>query len=157
MIKQISDGVKIPRAFTIAFMIVSFIGFLDATYLTAQHYLGSFPPCVITTGCETVLVSEQSVIFGIPTALLGAGYYLIIFLLTIIALELRQGKIFHFVAFLTPIGFLASLYFVYLQLFVLKEICFYCMVSAATSTILFALGLFVIIKSRLMEPDLIKR
>jgi uncharacterized membrane protein len=123
---------------------VSFLGFLDATYLTAQHYLGTIPPCVITTGCETVLTSEHSVIFGIPTALLGSFYYLLLFLLAVFSLDMKRGII-RFAAFLTPIGFLASLYFVYLQLFVIKEICSYCVVSAAASTILFVLGLFIII------------
>jgi uncharacterized membrane protein len=135
----------VNKLLIVFFIIVSFLGFLDATYLTAQHYLGAIPPCVITTGCETVLTSEHSVIFGIPTALWGAMYYLLLFILAVLALDLKP-EIIRFVAYLTPIGFFASLYFVYLQLFVIKEICSYCMISAATSTILFILGMFSIIK-----------
>ena len=137
---------KIPNWLIIAFLAVSFLGFLDAAYLTAQHYLGTIPPCVITTGCETVLTSEHSVIFGIPTALLGSVYYLLLFLLAIFSIDIKR-EIIRFAAFLTPIGFFASSWFVYLQLFVIKEICSYCVVSAATSTILFVLGLLIIIKS----------
>ena len=37
----------------------------------------------------------------------------------------------------------ASLIFVWLQLFVINAICFYCMVSAATSTLLFILGIIL--------------
>lgn len=137
---------KIPNWLIITFLVVSFLGFLDATYLTAQHYLGSIPPCVITTGCETVLTSEHNAIFGIPVALTGSIYYLTLFLLAVFALDMKPAAI-RFAAYLTPIGFLASFYFVYLQLFVIKEICSYCIVSATTSTILFVLGLFIIIKS----------
>ncbi len=137
---------KIPNWLIIAFLVVSFLGFLDATYLTAQHYLGTIPSCVITTGCEIVLTSEQNAIFGIPVALIGSVYYFLLFLLAVLSLEMKRGII-RFVALLTPLGFLASLYFVYLQLFVIKEICFYCIVSATTSTILFILTLFIIIKS----------
>lgn len=140
------QSIKIPNWLIIAFLVVSFLGFLDATYLTAQHYLGAIPPCVITTGCETVLTGEHNAIFGIPVALLGGIYYLLLFLLAVFSLDVKRETI-CFAAYLTPIGFLASLYFVYLQLFVLKTICSYCMVSAATSTILFILGLFIIIKS----------
>ncbi len=136
---------KIPSWLIIAFIVVSFLGFLDATYLTAQHYLGTIPPCVITTGCETVLTSEHSVIFGIPTALIGTVYYLLLFFLAIFSLDMKR-EVIRLAAFFAPIGFLASLYFVYLQLFVIKEICSYCIVSATTSTILFILGLFIIIK-----------
>ena len=135
---------KIPNWLIFTFLAVSFLGFLDATYLTAQHYLGTIPPCVITTGCETVLTSEHSIIFGIPTALLGSVYYILLFLLAILSFDIKR-EIIRFAAFLTPMGFLASLYFVYLQLFIIEEICTYCMVSAATSTILFVLGLFIII------------
>lgn len=134
---------KIPNWLIVAFIAVSFLGFLDATYLTAQHYLGTIPPCVITTGCNTVLTSEHSVIFGIPTALVGAIYYLLLFLLAILSLDLKRAII-RLAAYLTPIGFLASLYFVYLQLFVIKEICSYCLMSAITSTLLFIFGLFII-------------
>ena len=137
---------KIPNWLIFTFLAVSFLGFLDATYLTAQHYLGPIPPCVITTGCETVLTSEHSVIFGIPTALLGSVYYLLLFLLAIFSIDIKR-EIIRFAAFLTPMGFFASFWFVYLQLFVIKEICSYCVVSAATSTILFVLGLLIIIKS----------
>lgn len=137
---------KIPNWLIVTFLAVSFIGFLDATYLTAQHYLGTIPPCVITTGCETVLTSEHNAIFGIPVALLGSIYYLLLFLLAVFSFDIKRETI-YFAAFLTLIGFTASLYFVYLQLFVIKEICFYCIVSATTSTILFILGLFIIIKS----------
>jgi len=136
----------VNKWFIFFFIIISFLGFLDATYLTAQHYLGTIPPCVITTGCETVLTSKYSVIFGIPTALFGAMYYLLLFLLAVLAIDIKP-EIIRFAAFLTPIGFLASSWFVYLQLFVIKEICSYCIVSATTSTTLFILGLFIIVKS----------
>lgn len=140
-------SMKTPNLLIITFLIVSFVGFLDATYLTAEHYLGAIPPCVLTRGCETVLTSEHSVIFGIPTVLIGSIYYLSLFLLTVFYLDTKKEVAIRFAAYLTPLGFLASGFFVYDQLFVLKEICSYCMVSAATSTILFILGLFVIIKS----------
>lgn len=137
---------KIPNWLIFTFLVVSFLGFLDATYLVAQQYLGTIPPCVITTGCETVLTSEYSVILGIPLALLGSVYYLLLFLLAIFSLDMKR-EIIRLAAFLTPIGFLASLYFIYLQLFVIQEICSYCIVSAATSTILFIIGLFIICAS----------
>lgn len=137
---------KIPNWFVIAFLTVSFLGFLDATYLTIEHYLGAIPSCFITTGCEAVLTSKYSELWGIPVALLGSIYYLLLFLLAILYLDTKREKVIRFAAFLSPVGFLASLYFVYLQLFVIKEICSYCAASALTSTILFIFGLFVIIR-----------
>lgn len=131
---------------TIIFLIISFIGFLDATYLTIEHYRGSIPPCTIA-GCEVVLTSEQSKIFGIPVALLGSLYYLTLLTLSFTALNRKKESIIKLASKLTPIGFLASLYFVYLQLFVLKAICQYCMISAGTSTALFIIGMYIIFKT----------
>lgn len=135
------------KVWAIVFLVVSFLGFLDATYLTVQHYLGVIPPCAIQ-GCEIVLTSAQSKIVGIPVALLGALYYLTLLILSIAYLDSKKASIIRFASYCTTVGLAASAYFVYLQLFVLKEMCQYCMVSAGTSTILFLLGLYILAKTR---------
>ena len=124
-----------------AFLIVSAIGFTDATYLTTQHFLGAPVACSILKGCEQVTTSQFAVIFGVPVALLGSVYYLTILVLSVAYLDSRKIYILNFIAKITPLGFLASLYFVYLQIFVIKAICLYCMGSAITSTLLFILSL----------------
>ena len=126
---------------------MSAIGLLDAGYLTFKHYLGGIPPCTIR-GCEVVLTSAQSEIAGVPVALLGALYYIMILALSLAYIISKKEMVIRHAAYLTPTGLLASAYFVYLQLFVIKAICLYCMASAATSTILFMLGAYVIIKTR---------
>ena len=125
----------------IAILILSAIGFADATYLTTQHFLGAPVACSILKGCEQVTTSPYSVIFGIPIALLGSLYYLTILILSVIYLDSRKINIFNIIAKITPFGFLASAYLVYLQIFVIKAICLYCMGSAVTSTLLFVLSL----------------
>lgn len=123
------------------FIIISFLGFLDATFLTAEHYLGPLLGCPIFGGCDEVLISPYSAVGGIPVALFGAIYYLAIFILSIAYFDTRRAKILRFVTNLTPLGFIASLWFLYLQLFVIKALCFYCIISLITSTLLFVLGL----------------
>ncbi len=132
--------IKYPAWVPWLFLSVSLIGFIDATYLTIEHYLGNIPLCSLTSGCENVLTSQYSIVFGIPVALLGAAYYLLIFLSTIAYFDTKDSKILQAIAILTPIGFLMSVWFVYTQLYILKAICEYCMLSAATSTILFIGG-----------------
>ncbi len=124
----------------ITFLIVSAIGFADATYLTTKHFLGTPVACSILKGCEQVTTSPYSTIGGVPVALLGSLYYLTILILSVVYLDSRKNNILNIIAKITPLGFLASLYFVYLQIFVIKAICLYCMGSAITSTILFILG-----------------
>lgn len=130
------------KILAITFMVLSAIGFLDATYLMMEHYRGSVPPCAIA-GCEIVLKSGQSVAVGIPVALLGVVYYLIILILSIAYLESGKIAVFRLASYLTIIGLVASAYFVYLQLFVIGQICQYCMISAGTSTGLFGVGVYI--------------
>ena len=141
----------IPRWLALSFLSVSFIGFLDATYLTVKYYLGTPLNCSILEGCETVTASQYATIGSIPVALLGAIYYLAIFLLIIVYLDTKREGAMTFAARFTIIGFLVSLWFLYLQLFVIKAICLYCMVSVLTSTLLFILGLILI---RLKKLDI---
>ena len=121
-------------------VILAFIGFADAAYLTAEHYLGGIPTCLITTGCETVLTSRFATIGPIPVALLGALYYLVVFLLAMTVTNLNDRpnvSSLRLLTFLTGLGFLASVGFVYIQVAVLQALCIYCLVSAGTTTLLF--------------------
>ncbi len=144
----------IPKWLFWAFIILSFIGFLDAAYLTAVHYLGITPNCTILEGCETVTTSKYATVFGVPIALFGAMYYLSVFLLSVIYFDNKNEKVLLLAAYLTPLGFLASLVLIYLQLFVIYAICLYCIVSAATSTLLFILGLILFRNKSKIKPSI---
>ncbi|MEI6346295.1 MAG: vitamin K epoxide reductase family protein [bacterium] len=133
-----------------ALIIVAILGFLDASYLTVAHYLKAPIPCGLVQGCDVVTTSAYSEIAGVPVALLGALYYLTILILSIISLEKADRRLLRYTSHLTWSGLIASLYFVAIQLFVLKAICLWCMGSAITSTALFVLGLFVI---KLLNAD----
>lgn len=128
---------------------VSFIGFLDATYLTAQHYLGFELNCSLLRGCETVTTSEYSVVAGVPVALLGALYYFVMVIGMFVYFDLQDKRILRFLMWLTLFGFFASLWFLYLQVFVIKALCLYCLVSITTSTLLFIFGMRTLYQLRL--------
>ena len=131
----------------IIFLIVGAIGFIDATYLTIEHYRGGIPPCTIK-GCEVVLTSIYSQISGIPVALFGSLYYLTLLILAIAYLDSKKKEIIKFASYFTIAGFVASVYFLYLQIFVIKAICQYCLASAGISTTLFILGMYILAKIR---------
>jgi uncharacterized membrane protein len=128
----------------ILFLVVSFLGFLDSTYLTVEHYRGVIPPCTIIKGCDVVTTSSYSVVAGIPVALAGSLFYLTIFFLSVWYLDSKKERALKLAAYLTFFGLLGSAWFVYVQLGILKAICIYCMGSAISSTTLFISGLFVL-------------
>ncbi len=136
------------KTIAVVFLIIGFIGFLDSTYLTVQHYRGESPKCAIFTGCATVASSKYATVGPIPLSLLGSLYYFAIFILSIAYFDTRKEKIIILISYLTIAGFIASIYFVYLQIFTIKALCLYCIISAASSTLLFAFGAYVIFKFR---------
>ena len=120
---------------------IAFTGFADAAYLTANHYFGVPLICTIVHGCDVVTTSPYSLLLGIPVALLGLLYYLMVFLLFAFAIDMHKKICATCAMAVTPLGLFASLYFLYLQLFVIRALCFYCLISVATSSLLFILGM----------------
>ena len=131
------------------FLIVSFVGFLDSSYLTAEHYLSAPVPCGLFGGnCEKVLNSQYSMIFGIPTALLGAFYYLVFFIASVFFIQEKKPIFLKYLSIYSCAGLATSIWLVTLQFFIIKAICQYCMLSALTSTVLFITGMVYLIKDR---------
>ncbi len=124
------------------FVVLGLIGFLDASYLTIQHYNNGILPCYVFTGCDKVTSSSYAVVAGVPVSLLGAIYYFAILIVAVLFLDTRNKKVLRILTTLPIAGFLASLWLLFLQLFIIKAICFYCVISASTSTLLFVLALW---------------
>lgn len=124
------------KIFLIVLVVVSVIGFSDATYLTAKHYLDSPVPCTVLKGCQTVTESKYSTVFNIPIALFGVFYYLFISILLFLHMEGVKSAL-KLLLLSTTAGFITTLYLVYLQAFVLNAFCLFCIISALSSTTLF--------------------
>ncbi len=124
----------------LSYALLSFLGFLDATYLTITHYTGGILPCAIGS-CEQVTSSIYATIGPIPVALLGIVYYLAILLFTTASLAGSNDVWLQRAAKLSVIGLLASLWFIFAQAFLIKAWCLYCLGSALISTLLFLIGL----------------
>lgn len=125
----------------LVFAVLGLFGFLDAALLTVKHYFGTPLSCPFFGNCEKVLTSPYATIWGIPVALGGVIYYLTIFILAIYYIDIKRTGILNLAARLTWVGLLASLSFLYIQFFVIKSVCFWCLLSAITSTLLFIFGL----------------
>ncbi len=122
--------------------ILAFVGFLDATFLTVEHYAGLSLPCITGAACDLVTKSQYSTIGPIPIALLGALYYLGFLLFALYLLQSQDERVARVGYLVSWSGFFVSLLLVGLQLFVLKAICVYCMASATTSTLLWATSMY---------------
>ncbi len=131
----------------VGLLLLALVGFGDATYLAREHFSQSIPPCTthvlpILTDCGKVLRSEYAQIAGIPLALLGMAHYLVM-MCWLFWWGLRKSILAARLAVLqATVGFGFSVFLVYLQIWVIKAICLYCMGSAFVSTIIFGLALY---------------
>ncbi len=123
---------QLPKWIPIVILVLSLVGFADATYLTVKHYQGIIPPCAIS-GCEQVLSSSYSEILGIPVALLGLIFYLFLLISIFAYYDSKSSFVkdicIKIVSILALLGLLGALGFIFIMLFVLHAICIYCMVS----------------------------
>ncbi len=128
-----TNAVAIP---SLVAAVISLVGLVDSAYLTAKHIRGDIVPCSVLEGCERVLTSSYSEFYGFPLAGIGAIGYFIAFSFSILT-YFGNTKFWNLFGVQSCIMFLVSLYLLYLQAFVIGAFCQYCLLSIATSTLLF--------------------
>ena len=124
-----------------ALIALSLIGLADAIYLTYIK-LAADGICVAGEGCEIVNTSVYSQIYGIPVAVLGGLAY--VAMLVVLLLEPRN-EFFEFngpliVLGISIFGVLYSAYLTYLELYVIRAICEFCVLSAVVLTFMLILS-----------------
>jgi uncharacterized membrane protein len=127
------------RQITIALTI---IGLLVSIYMTIYKFTNNESMCIGSSGCSEVNASRYSEINGIPVALLGVvGYAAILALLFI---EQRPGFIQENGSLLffgiSLIGFLFTLYLIYLEIALIKAYCPFCLASQAVMIVIFIIS-----------------
>ena len=114
---------------------VSLIGLIDSIYLTVEHLSGRSVRCTIVKGCSEVLSSPYASVRGVPLALIGTVAYFIVFsLATLAAFDYRSAG--RLLPFIVGAMFLTTLWLVYLQAFVIKAFCQFCLLSALVTLVL---------------------
>lgn len=147
--EMLSRKQQLSKPGAIGLMAISAFGLFDAVLLTVEHYQNITLPCNITHGCELVLTSKYAEVFGIPIALFGAVYYFAILALSFYG---YQEKIdLRLLFFPALIGGILSLGLLYVQGGILHAWCQYCILSAVSSLLLFALTSYIVFKRK--EPD----
>lgn len=116
-----------------AIIVLSIIGMAVSGYLLNLHYTKLDSPCDFngTLQCSLVNRSIYSELFGIPVALLGLiGYFVIGFSsLLIIKNKLTEKIKPEYIFWFSLIALGVSLYLTYAELFILKAVCLFCVIS----------------------------
>jgi len=119
-------------------MLISLIGLGDSIYLTIQHLTGHSVRCSVTTGCSAVLSSHYATVAGVPTAVFGALAYFTAFSLATLA-AFGHARARTALAILVAPMLITTLWLIYVQAFVLRAYCEYCLLSAGMTLTLAAL------------------
>ncbi len=127
----------------ITWMILSFIGFSDAVYMTVVHYQGQLPECSAIEGCAELAMSTYSTIGSVPVALFGVIFYTIMLVIGARWLDSRKKRIFKKTPYITVPAFAITLWLMYLMVFVIHALCIYCLISAISTTLLMLISFWL--------------
>lgn len=123
---------------------LSAIGIAETVYLIRKRKGEQTPVCFIGSGCHVVLESKYNKILGIHNDVLGLVFYIFICAMSALILMSQDGsqasligafpvsilKTIDMLAILS--GAVMSIYFTFLQAFVIRQWCFWCLMSAFT-------------------------
>ena len=124
------------------------LGIVVSVYMTDNKLTENPNMCLGNGGCSTVNSSKYATLYGIPVAVIGIGGYLSIFLL--LWLEHRNkflaanGTLVVFA--LALLGFLFTIYLIYVELALIHALCPFCVTSQVTMSILFILSIFRLVR-----------
>lgn len=121
---------------------LALIGLADSIYLTVQHVTGQSVRCTVVSGCSEVLSSSYASFQRIPLALIGAVAYFTVFSLATLA-AFRYPFVGKLLAVVVGLMLLTTLWLIYLQAFVIRSFCQYCLLSALVTIVLSILVVFI--------------
>ncbi len=124
------------------FVILAVLGLGVSLYLSITHYFGFAVPCGITHGCETVLTSKYSMLLGLPLAVWGVVYFFGVIASSLLANHFLLWK--KVLTFILGLGALSALIFLFIQFFVIKHVCQYCLTTDLLSVLLFILDINIV-------------
>ena len=127
---------------------LAILGLLVSIYMTIYKITSNDNMCLGSGDCSTVNASRYAEVNGIPVALIGVlGYAAII---GIHWLE-RKNEFFEdngsMILFgISLIGFLFTLWLVYVEIALIKALCPFCVTSQITMTIIFILSIIRVVR-----------
>ena len=136
------------RMGVVLILILALCGLADSAYI-AQHEMSGTPLiCDIEnlSGCNVVVASPYSYVFGIPLAQYGILFYSIVFVLAALELVIFDQLLRRALQGVSLIGVLASMYFTFVQIFFIDAYCIYCLASAL-------IALLILILAGVIEPS----
>jgi len=131
---------KIARLNTAA---IAFVGLFTSMYMLYEYVTGGEIVCALVSGCEVVRASGWAWPLGIPLPLFGVLFYLAVFFWLVIRATTPTPRWFLMLGRINIVlGFLISILLTFVEWLDIKQFCFWCLVSAGCSALIFILMFF---------------
>jgi uncharacterized membrane protein len=139
------------RTLRLAAIVLALLGLGDAAYLTylKLQLMSGGPGCAFG-GCDEVNQSAYAMLFGVPVAVWGLLVYVALLGMSLMWLksEGERGRwLGRGILSLSAFGVAFSAYLTALELFVIRAICPYCVVSAILIVVIFEVTGLEVIRS----------
>ncbi|MHB8870969.1 MAG: vitamin K epoxide reductase family protein [Candidatus Doudnabacteria bacterium] len=125
------------ETYLVVLLVLAVLGIFNTLYLSSHAITKKPVKCLWfpEEWCIKVQQSKYSRTLGIPNAFAGLGMYVAILVLTLLFIS---GSIsFTPIFWLVVFGFAFSMYFLFIQAFVLRAFCTWCVISIVEFTLLF--------------------
>ena len=129
--------------FIVSLIVLAILGIFDSGYLVKERVKKKPLSCPIDGGCEKVVESKWNTTFFIKNDILGLFYYVLILFLTLYLFFISE-KLLLFTKILSGASLLFSLFLVFIQAKIIKEYCFYCLISALINLLIFV-NVFILV------------
>jgi uncharacterized membrane protein len=149
-----STPVGLPNWALPASLGLGVLGLALSIYLTIEHYTSNTSlacPATSTVNCQRVTTSAESVVLGIPVAVLG-----LVFFVAMIGLCLPQvwsmpdPRLWRIRLAVAGVGLLFAVYLIFVEIFIVNAICLWC---TFVHVVAFALFAVVTMATALADPN----
>ena len=113
-------------------LVLAVLGAAIAGYLLAVRIAGQPPVCGPIAGCDQVATSEYATVLGMPVALFGLGFSLVLAGLAFAWWRSGARPVLLGLYGLAVLGVFAVGYLTFLEIFVIEAICVWCVAYAVT-------------------------
>ncbi len=119
-------------------IVLALLGIVDSGYLIWKRFKNQSLVCPIGGhDCNAVVESKWSSIFGIKNDVLGFFYYIVLIISAVWFFSNPFPLLTYFLLMASFIALAVSVYLFYVQKYILKQYCFYCLISALINLLIF--------------------
>lgn len=117
---------------------VAFLGLAISGYLLATYVSSAQIACISGQGCLVAQLSDYSSFLDIPTPAYGVVFYFALGILAALWSEENKKKLRMPLAILASTGLAVSIFLTYVEAFVIRAWCSWCVASAILTVVAFA-------------------